>query len=74
MKSKIYLVKKVSKKEGKEPFTYLRLYTEFEYGQLVISMDKDVISQFLQCSIAELYSYEVDKPVHVANFDLVGKN
>ena len=66
MERKLYLIKKVSQKSGKEPFAYVQLYAELEYGKLIVSMDKNVISELLGVSVSMLYSLDVDSPVEVA--------
>ena len=66
MERKLYLIKKVSQKSGKEPFTYVQMYAELEYGKLIVSMDKNAISELLGVSVSMLYSLDVDSPVEVA--------
>ncbi|MBE5735425.1 MAG: hypothetical protein E7361_03160 [Clostridiales bacterium] len=66
MKKNVYLIKKVSQKEGKDPFTYVQLYVDLGYDKVVLSMDKTVISQVLDCAVSDLYSIEADKPVLVS--------
>ena len=66
MDKKLYLVKKVSQKSGKEPFTYVQLIADLGYTKLVVSMDKNVIAELLGVSVSLLYSVDVDCPVEVA--------
>lgn len=73
MGKNVYLVKKVSQKAGKEPFTYVQLYVDLGYDKVIISMDKNVIAEVLECAVGALYQYEVDKPVLVATLGKVVK-
>lgn len=66
MEKKLYLIKKVSQKSGKEPFTYVQLYADLEYTKLIVSMDKNVIAELLGVSVSTLYTLDVDSPVEVA--------
>ena len=68
MEKNFYLVKKVSQKSGKEPFTYVQLICDLGYTKLVVSMDKNVIAELLGVSVAQLYAGKVDTPVLVGNF------
>lgn len=69
MEKKVYLIKKVSQKTGKEPFTYVQLYVDLGYGNVILSMDKNVIAEVLECSVGQLFSHEVDKPVLVCTLN-----
>lgn len=71
MEKNVYLVKKVSQKAGKEPFTYVQLYVDLGYDKVVLSMDKNVIAEVLECSIGQLYAYNVDEPVLVCTLNKV---
>lgn len=62
MDKNLYLIKKVSQKAGKEPFTYVQLVCDLGYTKLVISMDKNVIAELLGVAVPTLYQIEVDKP------------
>lgn len=70
MDKNLYLVKKVSQKQGKEPFTYIQLICDLGYSKLVVSMDKNVIAELLGVSVSSLYSIEVDKLTRVATLIL----
>lgn len=72
MKRKIYFVKKVSKKEGRDDFVYLQLIIDLGYAKRVVSMDADLISELVELPKRALYESETDKLVKVADFELVG--
>lgn len=67
---KLYLVKKVSQKQGKEPFQYVQLVADLGYNQLIVSMDKNVIAEFLGVSVSSLYYAETDVRVYVGTFSI----
>lgn len=67
MEKKLFLVKKVSQKAGKDPFTYVQLYCDLGYDKLIVSMDKNVIAQLLDVQVSVLYTIDVDKPVEVCS-------
>lgn len=71
MEKNLYLIKKVSQKSGKEPFTYVQLYADLGYTKLIVSMDKNVIAELLDVGVSVLYSIDVDTPVCVAKFSPV---
>lgn len=70
MATKIYVVKKISQKEGKEPFTYLQLVADLGYDKQVITMDKNVIASLLDMSVGKLFAIAktVNEPVLVGLF------
>lgn len=67
---KIYLIKKVSQKNGKDPFTYFQLTADLGQFKQVLTMDRDTIANFLDVSSAKLYAMcsVVDKEVLVGTF------
>lgn len=71
MEKNVYLVKKVSQKAGKEPFTYIQLYVDLGYDKVVLSMDKNVIAEILECAVGQLYAIDVDSPVLVCTLNKV---
>ena len=52
MEKKLFLIKKISQKAGKDPFTYVQLYADLDYTNLILSMDKNVIAELLGVSVA----------------------
>ena len=70
MDRKLYLIKKISQKPGKEPFTYVQLYCDLGYEKLIVSMDKNVISTLLDVPVSSLYTIEVDVPVLVCSLSI----
>lgn len=72
MEKNVYLVKKVSQKNGKEPFTYIQLYVDLGYDKVVLSMDKNIIAEVLECSVGQLFSHNVDEAVLVGTLNKVG--
>ena len=66
MEKKLFLIKKISQKAGKDPFTYVQLYADLDYTNLILSMDKNVIAELLGVSVSTLYEIDVDSPVCVA--------
>lgn len=72
MGKNVYLVKKVSEKVGKEPFTYVQLYVDLGYDKVVLSMDKNVIAEVLECSVGQLFAHNVGENVLVATLNKVG--
>lgn len=72
--TKLYVVKKISQKEGKEPFTYLQLVADLGYDKQVVTMDKNVIAALLDCPVGKLYSVckTLNELVPVATFQKIG--
>ncbi len=68
--NELYVVKKISRKEGKEPFTYVQMYLDLGYSKLNISMDKNAIAEILGVAVKDLFSYKEDQPVLVGKFVL----
>ncbi len=71
MEKNVYLVKKVSQKAGKEPFTYVQLYVDLGYDKVVLSMDKSVIAEVLECAVGQLFSHNADEPVLVCTLNKI---
>lgn len=71
MEKNVYLVKKVSQKAGKDPFTYIQLYVDLGYDKVVLSMDKNVIAEILECAVGQLYAIDVDSPVLVCTLNKI---
>jgi len=71
MEKNVYLVKKVSQKPGKDPFTYVQLYVDLGYDKVVLSMDKNVIAEVLECPVSQLFVSELNTPVLVCTLNKV---
>lgn len=71
MEKNVYLIKKVSQKSGKDPFTYVQLYVDLGYDKVVLTMDKSVIAEVLECSVGQLFSHNADEPVLVCTLNKV---
>ena len=61
----IYIEKRVSHKEGKEPFTYLMLYLDLGYTKVNLSMDRNQIAEILNVSVQDLFKLEENEPALV---------
>lgn len=70
MNRKVYFVKKVSKKDGKQDFVYVQLYVDLGYAKRVISMDCNLIAELLNKPVGDLYSAELNKENYVGDFSL----
>lgn len=71
MKRKIYYVKKISQKEGREPFPYIQLIVDLGYAKRILTWDVDLISEIAEKTKREMYESEVDVEKYVADFELV---
>ena len=70
MKFNVYVVKKVSHKEGREDFTYFQMYVDLGYRKCTLTMDIPTISELIQLPINCLYDLELDKPIKFGEYSL----
>ena len=73
MKKNLYVVKKISKKEGRADFTYCQLIADFGYAKRVLTMDSNTISEFCELPLRVLYDLKADEPLKVAEYQLKGE-
>ena len=73
MSKNVYIVKKVSRKEGKTEFPYLQMYVDLGYRRTVLSMDAGTISELSDLPMSTLYDFEENTPVKVAEYNLKGE-
>ena len=69
-KVNIYVVRKVSRKEGKEEFSYVQMYADLGYRKAVLSMDAQLIAETIQTAVACLYDLKENEPNKVAELDI----
>ena len=72
-KKELFVVRKVSKKEGKPDFPYIQLIIDFGYARRVVTMEPNTIAEITELPLRCLYELELDKPVKVGEFELKGE-
>lgn len=72
-KKELYVVRKVSRKEGREDFYYVQLFIDFGYAKRVITMENNLIAEITELPIRCLFELELDKPVKIGEFELKGE-
>lgn len=69
----LYVIKKVSKKEGREDFVYFQLVADLGYAQRVLTIDANVIAEFCELPVRVLYDLKADEKLKVAEYKLKGE-
>ena len=73
MGKNIYVVKKISRKEGKPEFPYIQMYVDLGYRKAVLSLDANVIAEVSETAVACLYDLNENEPTKVAELELKGE-
>jgi len=73
MKKNLYVIKKISRKEGRADFVYFQLVADFGYAQRVLTMDINIISEFCELPVRVLYDLKADEKLKVAEYQLKGE-